>query len=640
MNSQNWAGKLTHQGVRNMAPLLPKYRIIKLVGQGQFGQVFCGAERKTGELVALKELAHQRLSTSKFLRELGTLLTLQHPNIVTCRAMEGTAKARYLVMDYCEGGTLRNLLEQEDSLSLGEGLELMQGILAGLERAHQQKIIHCDIKPENILLTLNEGIWLPQLSDFGIARRLGSEKQRDGSIEVVGAPAYTPPEGFYGLYSLAVDIYAMGIIFFELLFGRRPFSGVPERLMWAHLNQRLEFPPELPESLRAILEKSLAKLTGRRYARASQMSAAIALAAKEPEVKELMGRPLPLVREPLAVAMKTIAQTIALEEENKEQKTASASPTDAVAPIRPMLLPGAANSLLAGDRYLVGALVKGEAILVWDSPQSSPIPVHFLETAIAILPISGGCLVLTSKTEKRPGGFIYWLAAGNWQPQRLLDFERDFTAAAEPGGRWLAVAIASKDKKNPPLLQFYSLSDASADGSRKLAQLLQSLSIPVPKLPQLMFLDRRHLLAISSYPEEHRVKTTLRAYTRRGTSVGSIRLSAVFEQLLPSDCPYTLWGISAGPRPAVWRIKLLPLQVMRIPLAFMPACFCPLPGGGCAIASLEGQVLWLDEEARQARCFQGPKAPAAIAPVPGYNSLAIATLNNNSGYIYFVDLGE
>lgn len=627
MNIQNWGGELAPRKDQR-GRLLPKYRIIKLVGQGQFGQVFCATERKTGELVALKELAHQRLSTSKFLRELGTLLTLQHPNIVTCRALEGTANARYLVMDYCEGGTLRDLLEQENSLSLGEGLELMQGILGGLELAHQQGIIHCDIKPENILLTLNEGIWLPQLSDFGIARRLGGEKERDGGIETVGAPAYTSPEGFYGLYSLAADIYAMGIILFELLFGRRPFSGVPERLRWVHLNQPLELPPELPSTLQAILKKALAKLRARRYARASEMSAAIAMAVKEPELQELMARPLPLVRENQAGTI-----GMALKEQGKEQ---------AAAPIRPMLLPGAVNSLVTGDRFLLGTLTEGEAILVWENSQTSPIPVHFLEKAIAILPVAGGCLVVTrrtEKTQKRPGGFIYWLPAGTWQPQRLLDLQADFTAAAEPGGRWLALTIASGSKDKAPLLQFYSVSNARADGSRKLAQLVQSLSIPVPKLPELMFLDRRHLLAISSYSEEHRTRTTFRAYTRRGASVGSARLSAVLEQLLPSDRPYTLWGVSTQPKPAALRIKLLPLQVTRIPLEFPPACFSPLPGGGCAIASPEGQILWLDEEGQRSSYFQGPKAPAALAPIPGENAkLAIATPNNKNGYMYFMDV--
>ena len=85
-----------------------KYRLLGLVGQGQFGRVFCASHRKTGRLVALKELDHQRFPTHKFLRELRFLLSLQHANIVTCHALEHTRRGRYLVMDYCEGGMLRS----------------------------------------------------------------------------------------------------------------------------------------------------------------------------------------------------------------------------------------------------------------------------------------------------------------------------------------------------------------------------------------------------------------------------------------------------------------------------------------------------------------------------------------------------
>ena len=90
-----------------------KYRILGLVGQGQFGRVFCGCHRKTGKIVALKDLDQYRFPTNKFLRELRFLLSLQHPNIVTCHALEHTPTGRYLVMDYCEGGTLRTLMEYE-----------------------------------------------------------------------------------------------------------------------------------------------------------------------------------------------------------------------------------------------------------------------------------------------------------------------------------------------------------------------------------------------------------------------------------------------------------------------------------------------------------------------------------------------
>lgn len=133
------------------------YRLLGLVGHGQFGQVYCAIHRQTGEFVALKHLHKDRFPTHKFLRELRFLLSLEHPNIVTCHALEHSASGRELVLDYCEGGTLRSILESDIALTPEEALGFVLDILAGLEHAHQQGIVHCDIKPENILLRLTPG---------------------------------------------------------------------------------------------------------------------------------------------------------------------------------------------------------------------------------------------------------------------------------------------------------------------------------------------------------------------------------------------------------------------------------------------------------------------------------------------------
>ncbi len=147
-----------------------KYRILGLVGRGQFGKVLCARMRDTGKLVALKELEHKRFPTSKLLRELRFLLTLQHENIVTCTALMHHQNYRYLVMDYCEGGTLRDLMNHCKTLSVQQCFDLINEILLGLEHAHGENIIHCDIKPENILLKITAKGWLAKISDFGIAR--------------------------------------------------------------------------------------------------------------------------------------------------------------------------------------------------------------------------------------------------------------------------------------------------------------------------------------------------------------------------------------------------------------------------------------------------------------------------------------
>lgn len=265
-----------------------KYRILRLVGQGQYGRVFCAVHQQTGQLVALKEIKHQ-LPTYKFLRELRFLLSLQHPNVITCQALEHTQTGRYLVMDYCEGGTLRNLMESEVKLSLVQSLKLIADILGGLEHTHSRGIIHCDIKPENILLSLDTTGWIARISDFGVSRltqELGSDNLGD-----TGSPAYMAPERFYGHYSPSSDLYAVGVMLFELAVGTRPFSGLPGQIMLAHLNQPVKVPDTVPFLLRSIILTALHKLPTRRFANATEMLKSVRLAA---EVERLSQGSTPL----------------------------------------------------------------------------------------------------------------------------------------------------------------------------------------------------------------------------------------------------------------------------------------------------------------------------------------------------------
>ncbi|NJL46794.1 MAG: serine/threonine protein kinase [Leptolyngbyaceae cyanobacterium SM2_5_2] len=250
-----------------------QYRLLGLVGHGQFGQVYCAIHRKTGALVALKYLRKDRFPTHKFLRELRFLLSLEHPNIVTCHALEHAGNGRQLVLDYCESGTLRSILDSDIVLTLEEALGFVLDILAGLEHAHQQGIVHCDIKPENVLLQLTPEGWLARLSDFGVARL--SQDGRASEMGHTGSPAYMAPERFYNQHPTASDIYAVGIILYELLLGKRPFSGTPLELMVAHLNQVPIIPDELPEPLKKIIGTALQKLLPKRFQNAQAMRQAL-----------------------------------------------------------------------------------------------------------------------------------------------------------------------------------------------------------------------------------------------------------------------------------------------------------------------------------------------------------------------------
>jgi serine/threonine protein kinase len=248
-----------------------RYRILGEVGQGQFGQVFCGSDRTTGQLVAMKKLEHLRFPTHKFLKELAVLARLQHPNIVGLHGLEYSATGRYLVLDYCQGGTLRHLMESKVELALAQKLQIVRDVLLGLEHIHQHRIIHCDLKPENILLNVVSQGWTAQIADFGIAHFIEPTEKQNHSSGDTGSPAYMAPERFYGKYSPESDLYAVGVLLFEMVVGRRPFSGMPIDVMKAHLNQPLRIPKSIPSILRLIISKALQKLPQNRYGSATSM---------------------------------------------------------------------------------------------------------------------------------------------------------------------------------------------------------------------------------------------------------------------------------------------------------------------------------------------------------------------------------
>ena len=249
------------------------YKILGLLGRGQFGRVFAAVDRTNGTLVALKELKLDRLPTSIFLRELNFLVTLDHFNIVGCKALEHYQNHRFIVMDYCEGGTLRSLIDNS-SLSIDRSLQLVIDILSGLEFAHGKGIIHRDLKPENILLKVSDRSYTACISDFGIARLHSGDRSTTGNT---GSPAYMAPEQFYGQYSYGCDLYAVGIMLFELVVGERPFSGMPQELLSAHLNQPVTIPQSVPFILRSAIARSLQKLPRRRFQNAKQMRESLQL---------------------------------------------------------------------------------------------------------------------------------------------------------------------------------------------------------------------------------------------------------------------------------------------------------------------------------------------------------------------------
>jgi serine/threonine protein kinase len=250
--------------------LAQKYQLVGMVGYGQYGRVLQCRRRSDGHSVALKELPAAGLTTQAFLKEVNLLFALAHPRVVRCEAIEHGDRFRYLILEYCEGGTLRSLLS-DGGLSLSQRLSLLIQVLEGLAFAHSRQVVHCDLKPENLLLRPVGQDWQIKISDFGISRLVGENSSNPQG----GSPAYMAPEQFAGHTSLQTDLYSLGVIIYELMLGRRPFQGPPGELMRAHQNKTAVFPKYLPEPLTLFLQKALAKDPAQRFQSAQAMAAAL-----------------------------------------------------------------------------------------------------------------------------------------------------------------------------------------------------------------------------------------------------------------------------------------------------------------------------------------------------------------------------
>ena len=267
------------------ATSISDYRLLDLVGQGQFAQVYCAIHRRTGQLVAIKQTRHAPESATQepfILSELSS--RAGHLNLVRCHAISQTDAGYQFVLDYCEGGTLRDAIG--DRLPFLEAKSFITDILQGLAYIHGYGIVHGDLKPENVLLTYglvsscfglggHEATplrWIAKIGDFGHARFAQFPHR---SYREIGSPTYAAPERFDGHSSYASDLYSVGVMLYELLLGDRPFFGSPEALRQAHQTQ----PPPLPASLkltaRQLLTTALHKQPSQRFPSASAMLAAL-----------------------------------------------------------------------------------------------------------------------------------------------------------------------------------------------------------------------------------------------------------------------------------------------------------------------------------------------------------------------------
>ncbi len=567
------------------ASQLSKYRILGLVGRGQFGKVLCARMRDTGKLVALKELENKRFPTSKLLRELRFLLTLQHENIVSCSALVHHQNYRYLVMDYCEGGTLRDLMNHANMLSVKQCFDLVNDILLGLEHAHAVNIIHCDIKPENVLLKITAKGWMAKISDFGIAR-LSQEIDSDGSSNT-GSPGYMAPERFYGQFSAGSDVYAVGIILYELLVGKRPFSGMPTELMNAHLNQRVIVPDTLPQSLQTIIARSLEKLPKRRYISANQMR-------------------LDLLKIVHSEDFSQIAIDAGTERcgtfffAKKSQHFAQKDTPDKI-----IGLVGAEKS-----RFYTTSSFH----LRWHS-LSLDQEEQIAKSENAIEAIAFGRKTLFAVTK----GAIYQFGQG--KPKSLYQSPQPFKWAISPNGDWFAVAIGKQlEIRNLVYNRAMRLEFATRD------------------LSCIIAFDRHHLLAIVNKPETNESRAIV--ISRRCNIMYRLSLPIPIASGIATFTSDRVLLLEADNRKNIYLLDLKPYRLMRIPLVHEVLLMSATPWGYALTANYNDYqtvLMLLDLRGNNIGNLIIDGEVTAIAPID-VNLLAIAT-SEISGYrIYAINL--
>lgn len=234
------------------------YILQRPIGQGATGTVWRGTDLASGHPVAIKllheSLLRQPKLVTRFVQERTILLMLRHRNVVRVRDLFSVGETLGLVMDLVSGGSLRDHLREHHTVPPGEAARLAAQVAAALAEAHELGVVHRDLKPDNILLQTEAGRLETRLTDFGVARILNTPSMTTPNA-VVGTPHYMSPEAFHSSSpSPATDVYALGVLLYELVTGRPPYDSdsIPD-LMRRHMEGGPERRPGIPDALWAAI---------------------------------------------------------------------------------------------------------------------------------------------------------------------------------------------------------------------------------------------------------------------------------------------------------------------------------------------------------------------------------------------------
>jgi serine/threonine-protein kinase len=261
------------------ALLNKRYKLLSPLGAGGMAMVYKAQDLSLGRLVAVKVLRDQLTNDPEFLarfqQEARSAANLQHPNIVTVHDFGRDGGRYYIVMEYIEGQDLKGLIKaQGGPFPVAQALDLFIQMCAGIGYAHRAGLVHCDVKPQNMLVTPDGRL---KVTDFGIARAFVARAPGETTDVVWGSPQYYSPEQAAGESpSPASDVYSLGVVMYEMLAGRLPFVAATQpALAMMHLREEPPnialFNPAIPEALAIIVHKVLAKEPSARYRTADQL---------------------------------------------------------------------------------------------------------------------------------------------------------------------------------------------------------------------------------------------------------------------------------------------------------------------------------------------------------------------------------
>jgi len=259
-----------------------RYLLKRQIASGGMATIYAGIDTRLDRPVAVKimhaHLANDESFVSRFIKEAKATAALSHPNIVSIQDQgwnEGGPPAVFLVMELVEGSTLRDFINENGPLSVEQTIQFITPVLSALAAAHRIGIIHRDVKPENILISKDGRI---KVADFGLARNItmGQTMTAESSV-VLGSVSYLSPEQVQrGIADARSDVYAIGIVLFEMLLGKKPYDGeTPIQIAYRHVNDRIpnvkEFKSDIPEMIADLIFQATAPNPDQRPKDAEQL---------------------------------------------------------------------------------------------------------------------------------------------------------------------------------------------------------------------------------------------------------------------------------------------------------------------------------------------------------------------------------